>query len=47
MGLDVHRAARLAAVAYGGQALLSETAAALVRDSLPPGAALTDLAFTG
>ena len=43
VGLDVHRAARLAAVAYGGQVLLSETAAALVRDSLPPGAALTDL----
>jgi predicted ATPase/class 3 adenylate cyclase len=43
VGLDVHRAARVAAVAYGGQVLLSETAAALVRDSLPPGAALRDL----
>jgi predicted ATPase len=31
------------AAGYGGQALLSETAAALVRDSLPPGVALTDL----
>jgi len=39
----VHRAARVAAVAHGGQVLVSETAAALVRDSLPPGAALTDL----
>src|SRR5438552_4015515 len=43
VGLEVHRAARLAAVAYGGQVLVSETAAALVRDWLPPGAALTDL----
>jgi predicted ATPase/class 3 adenylate cyclase len=43
VGLDVHRAARVEAVAYGGQVLLSETAAALVRDSLPPGAALRDL----
>ena len=40
---SVHRAARVAAVAYGGQVLLSETAAALVRDSLPAGASLTDL----
>ena len=43
VGLEVHRAARVAAVAYGGQVLVSETAAALVRDWLPPGAALTDL----
>ena len=43
VGLDVHRAARIAAVAYGGQVLVSETAAALVRDVLPPGAALIDL----
>jgi predicted ATPase/class 3 adenylate cyclase len=43
VGLDVHRAARVAAVAYGGQVLLSETAAALVRDALPPGVALRDL----
>ncbi len=42
-GLDVHRAAQVAGVAYGGQVLVSETAAALVHDSLPPGAALTDL----
>src|SRR5207302_787228 len=38
VGLDVHRAARVAAAGYGGQVLLSEAAAALVRDSLPPGA---------
>ena len=43
VGLDVHRAARVAAAGYGGQVLLSETAAALVRDSLPPGASLADL----
>ena len=43
MGLAVHRAARLAGVGHGGQVLFSEPAAALVRDSLPPGAALADL----
>jgi predicted ATPase/class 3 adenylate cyclase len=43
VGLDVHRAARVAAAGYGGQVLLSETAAALVRDALPAGASLTDL----
>jgi predicted ATPase/class 3 adenylate cyclase len=43
VGLDVHRAARVAGVAYGGQVLLSETAAALVRDSLPAGVELRDL----
>jgi predicted ATPase/class 3 adenylate cyclase len=43
VGLEVHRAARIAGVAFGGQALVSEAAAALVRDWLPAGAALTDL----
>jgi predicted ATPase/class 3 adenylate cyclase len=43
LGLDVHRAARVAGVASGGQILLSETTAALVRDSLPAGADLRDL----
>src|SRR5215831_1000387 len=43
VGLDIHRAARVAAVAHGGQVLVSETAAALARDALPPGATLTDL----
>ncbi len=43
VGLDVHRAARIAAVAHGGQILLSETTSALVKDTLPAGAALTDL----
>jgi predicted ATPase/class 3 adenylate cyclase len=43
VGLDVHRAARVAAVGHGGQVLLSESAAVLVRDWLPPGTALWDL----
>src|SRR5580658_134519 len=43
VGLEVHRAARVAAVGHGGQVLVSEAAAVLVRDWLPPGAALTDL----
>jgi len=43
VGLEVHRAARVAAAGYGGQVLLSETAAAMVRDALPPGASLKDL----
>src|SRR5580693_8538007 len=43
VGLEVHRAARVAAVAHGGQVLVSEAAAALVQDGLPPGAALADL----
>jgi hypothetical protein len=43
VGLDVHRAARVAAIAHGGQVLLSETAAALVRGSLPAGTVLRDL----
>jgi predicted ATPase/class 3 adenylate cyclase len=43
VGLDVHRAARIGAVAQGGQVVLSETAAALVRDRLPSGSGLRDL----
>jgi class 3 adenylate cyclase len=34
IGLDVHRAARIAAAAHGGQVLLSHAAAELVRDHL-------------
>src|SRR5580704_15997430 len=40
VGLEVHR---VAAVAHGGQVLVAEAAAVLVRDGLPPGAALADL----
>jgi class 3 adenylate cyclase len=43
VGLEVHRAARVAAVAHGGQVLVSEAAAVLARDGLPPGAALADV----
>ena len=43
VGLEVHRAARVAAVAHGGQILCSAAAAALVRESLPSGASLRDL----
>jgi class 3 adenylate cyclase/tetratricopeptide (TPR) repeat protein len=43
VGLDVHRAARVGAAAHGGQVLLSQASAALVRQALPPGAALGDL----
>ncbi len=43
LGFDVHRAARVAGVAHGGQILLSETAAALARDALPGEVSLRDL----
>ncbi len=43
VGLEVHRAARIAAVAHGGQVLVSAAAAGLLRDSLPTGASLQDL----
>lgn len=43
VGLDVHRAARIAHVGHGGQILLSETTAALIRDTLPEEVWLVDL----
>jgi hypothetical protein len=43
VGLDVHRAARIAAVARGGQVVLSEATSAIAKDALPEGAVLTDL----
>ena len=43
VGFEIHRAARIAAVAHGGQIVLSATTAALTRDSLPTGAFLRDL----
>src|SRR4051812_34364084 len=42
-GPAVNRAARLASVAHGGQILVSHASEELARDTLPPGAALTDL----
>ena len=43
IGLDVHRAARVAGAAHGGQVLLSETTRALVEESLPKDLKLKDL----
>jgi predicted ATPase/class 3 adenylate cyclase len=42
-GMDVHRAARIAASAHGGQVVVSGTTADLVRQDLPEGVDLTDL----
>jgi predicted ATPase/class 3 adenylate cyclase len=42
-GAPLYRCARLMGTAHGGQTVLSEAAAALVRDALPAGAALRDL----
>jgi predicted ATPase/class 3 adenylate cyclase len=43
LGLDVHRAARVASAAHGGQVLLSETTRTLVDQGLPAGLSLRDL----
>ena len=43
VGLDVHRAARIAAAGHGGQVLLSQTTSDLVYQDLPPGATVRDL----
>jgi predicted ATPase/class 3 adenylate cyclase len=43
VGLDVHRAARIAAAGHGGQVLLSVATHALVEHELPEGATLRDL----
>jgi predicted ATPase len=43
VGYEVHRAARIGAVAHGGQVLLSASAAALIEASLPADIALRDL----
>ena len=43
LGLEVHRAARVASAGNGGQVLLSETTRALVDHLLPPGLGLKDL----
>jgi predicted ATPase len=42
-GPAVNRAARIMSIAHGGQVLLSEAAAALVRERLPAGVTLRDL----
>ncbi|MEO8247140.1 MAG: adenylate/guanylate cyclase domain-containing protein [Chloroflexota bacterium] len=43
VGVDVHRAARIAAAGHGGQVLVSESTRALVERSLPEGVSLRDL----
>ena len=43
VGIDVHRAARIAAAAHGGQVLLSESTRSLVAGSLPEGLRLADV----
>lgn len=42
-GSTVNRAARLRALAMGGEVLIGESSVAVVRDHLPPGADLTEL----
>jgi WD40 repeat protein/class 3 adenylate cyclase/energy-coupling factor transporter ATP-binding protein EcfA2 len=43
VGMDVHRAARIASSGHGGQVLLSQTTRDLVVQDLPKGASLRDL----
>ena len=43
VGMDVHRAARIAASAHGGQIVLSDSTRALVAGHLPAGVRLVDL----
>jgi predicted ATPase/class 3 adenylate cyclase len=43
VGLDVHRAARICAAAWGGQILLSQSTRALIERTPPEGATLLDL----
>jgi class 3 adenylate cyclase len=43
VGMDVHRAARIAAAAHGGQVLLSQTTRDLVGENLPAGYGVLDL----
>jgi predicted ATPase/class 3 adenylate cyclase len=42
-GLDVHRAARIASTAHGGQIILSDATRALIEASLPDGVRVKDL----
>jgi predicted ATPase/class 3 adenylate cyclase len=43
LGMDVNRAARIAAAGHGGQVLVSDSTRALVEQSLPEGVTLRDL----
>ena len=43
VGIDVHRAARIADAAHGGQVILSDATRGLIQHALPAGASLRDL----
>jgi predicted ATPase/class 3 adenylate cyclase len=43
LGIDVNRAARIAAAGHGGQVLISDPTRVLVERSLPPGTSIRDL----
>ena len=43
LGIDVNKAARIAATGHGGQVVVSSTTAALAADDLPPGVSLRTL----
>jgi predicted ATPase/class 3 adenylate cyclase len=45
IGMDVHRAARIAAAAHGGQVVLSEATRLLAGSRLPDGTSVRDLGF--
>jgi predicted ATPase/class 3 adenylate cyclase len=45
IGMDVHRAARIAAAAHGGQVVLSEAVRVLAEPRLPDGVSVRDLGF--
>ena len=45
VGLDVHRAARIAAAAHGGQVVLSEATRLLAESRLPAGVSVRDLGW--
>ena len=47
VGVDVHRAARVAAAGHGGQVLLTEATRELVAADLPPGVTIKGLGRTG
>lgn len=45
VGIDVHRAARIAGAAHGGQVVVSEATSRLVEDDPPPAVELRDLGY--
>ncbi|MGH3225912.1 MAG: AAA family ATPase, partial [Streptosporangiaceae bacterium] len=45
LGMDVHRAARIAATAHGGQVVLSDATRALASGGMPEGVSVRDLGF--